>query len=210
MKRFIRKIQKRNSTEQHQLKTSTSYNRYPEIFKVVATLPENSNPVKILSFGCSSGEECISQKEYFSDYEIVGVDVNPIVLDQARKNNSDINIKFLQSTDKNIAKYGPYDIIYCMSVLCKWPESKDLEDISGIYQFSDFEKRIEYLNQYLKPGGCLVLYNTNFRFSDCKLYQEYKTYALDIKDSGFVHKFDSNHKRLKTPYNEIIFIKGKN
>jgi trans-aconitate methyltransferase len=168
---------------------------------------DKNKKINTLSFGCSSGEECFSQKEYFDKYEVVGADICPMALEEAKKNNTNPNISFFQSTDKNISKNGPYDIIYCMSVLCRWPDSKGLEDITEVYKFSDFEKRLEFLHKNLNPQGCLVLYNTNFRFSDSVLYDQYDHLKLDVENGGFVHKFDVNNKRVHAPYKEIIFKK---
>ena len=51
----------------HQLVDWTAPNRYPEIFAAAAAAAR-----RILSFGCSTGEECVSLAEYFPKAEIIG------------------------------------------------------------------------------------------------------------------------------------------
>jgi chemotaxis methyl-accepting protein methylase len=48
----------------------TAPNRYPEIF--AAAVAAAAAARRILSFGCSTGEECVSLAEYFPKAEIIG------------------------------------------------------------------------------------------------------------------------------------------
>lgn len=54
----------------HQLVDWTAANRYPEIFAAAAAAAPDAR--RILSFGCSTGEECVSLAEYFPKAEIIG------------------------------------------------------------------------------------------------------------------------------------------
>jgi len=118
----------------HQRKISTSYNRYPEIFEVTRNYSNSKfpNPRDILSFGCSTGEECFSLREYFPAARIIGTDINKSNLKICNNKNFDKNIKFIYSNSENLLKENPYDLIFCMSVLCRWPDTKNIDDISSI------------------------------------------------------------------------------
>ena len=46
--------------------TTTLYNRYPKVFQEIKDIV--IDPKNILSFGCSTGEECITMQElYFTN-----------------------------------------------------------------------------------------------------------------------------------------------
>ncbi len=182
----------------HQKNNTTEYNRYPEIFKVCKSYFKGKKP-KILSFGCSTGEECWSLTHYFPYSKITGVDIDKDVLFKAELRNHHINIEYTTELK------GKYDIIFCMSVLCKWEDTKDNIDISSIYHFKQFEEQIIELDKHLSKGGLLVIYNANFRLKDTLIYEKYKSYKKI--QSGFVTKFRSDNKVLGIDDFETIFIK---
>jgi len=108
----------------------TYFDRYPRIFLTVSRLSRGmpDNPLKILSFGCSTGEEaaCLSRK-YFTNDRVIGLDTNISALENAKSNYSpDERISFELSTEQSLFANGPYNIIFAMSVLCRWPEAHDL------------------------------------------------------------------------------------
>jgi hypothetical protein len=62
----------------HQISAKTAFNRYPQIFAGAAHAAPNAR--RILSFGCSTGEECATLKMYFPQAKVVGADLNPVSL----------------------------------------------------------------------------------------------------------------------------------
>ena len=81
----------------HQIPNKTSLDRYPEIFAAaVAAVPEAR---RILSFGCSTGEECVTLASYFPGALIVGTDINPLNLLKAMKHRND-RIRFVYAIDR--------------------------------------------------------------------------------------------------------------
>src|SRR5262245_15793576 len=98
----------------HQGPNRTALNRYPEVFAAAAAAAPDAR--RILSFGCSSGEECVTLAEYFPKAEIVGADINPVILLQARKYRSD-RIRFVYASDRILSGLGGFDAIFCMAVL---------------------------------------------------------------------------------------------
>src|SRR3989339_2271176 len=102
--KFLKNLKKQKI---HQVKNSTSFDRYPEIFFVTKKYFddnfENKN-IHILSFGCSTGEECFSLRKYFPNAKIIGVDINEENIIKCRANNTDKKISFYLSNKKNISK----------------------------------------------------------------------------------------------------------
>lgn len=180
----------------HQISNHTEKNRYPEIFKYAAYLTiKNQNIPDILSFGCSSGAECHTLRSYFNNGNIVGYDIFKHNIKRANKKNNDNNIHF--TSEWTHVSQLKYDIVFLMTVLCRSPHTSNKNDCSKIYSFNQFENQILLLNEVIKTGGLLVIYNANFRFTDTKLSQRYK--AIEIPgygDSGIVPKFDRNNKLL--------------
>jgi hypothetical protein len=167
-----------------------------------ATLPA------ILSFGCSTGEECFSIREYFPYARIFGTDIDRLNISIAKRRNKDQNIIFFHNKEVDVRLFGPYDIIFCLSVLCRWNETAFVTDCSAIYPFNKFEGVLRMLSDNLRDGGLLVLYNSNFRFEDSSLILNYVTIDTPtIADSGFVHKFDKNNRKIHDKHQSIVFQK---
>ena len=190
---------------QHQISNATQYNRYPEVFNECVKYFGQRVP-KILSFGCSDGREVQTlRKLYFKDSYIDGVDISEKMIENCNKLKLDDKISFYKSED--FKKTG-YDLIYCMSVLCRWPQTSALEDCSKEYTFEQFESQLLELDSLLNKDGLLVVYNSNFLFSDSVLNNKYKALeSNELKGSGFVKKFDKNNKAISKTYKHSIFIK---
>lgn len=98
---------------------TTFDDRYPEISNFVREQIGDGVNVRILSIGCSTGEEVFSARRYFSQPTIAGLDINPF-------NIAVCNFRLLKSGDRRI-KYSvarstaaqaiaSYDAIFAMSV----------------------------------------------------------------------------------------------
>ena len=183
---------------QHQIHTTTEINRYPKIFNYIAA--NYSNIKNILSFGCSSGEECVTLRGYFKFSNVYGVDSNKIILNEAINKNND-NFIYYSHTIDDIPKV---DCIFAMSVFCKHPESFNLK-FNNIYNFSSFNEEIKKLDSKLKSNGIFVIYNSNYFFSDTDVYNNYSFIEYDF-EKEFVKKFDKNglESNLKSP---IMFLR---
>ncbi len=205
IKKNFRKIFK----DQHQLTSTTAEDRYPELFGEVVRLSTNSQFVsKILSYGCSTGEECFTLKKYFPSATIIGVDINKSNLRKAEQKNSSEGIYFRFSNDENIVSGGKYQIIFCLSVLCRWEDTKFVKNCASIYPFEKFESSVEFLSNQLDVGGLLVVYNSNFRFEDTLSSKKFEIINTpSVIDSGFVKKFKSNNDELNESHVHCIYRK---
>jgi SAM-dependent methyltransferase len=189
-----------------QVATWTANNRYPGIFRTVRRrISAKMGPdlgeekLRILSFGCSTGSEVSTLRSYFPDATIYGCDINESALKAASEVLFLDEAMLFKSSPEKIAKYGPFDIIFAMSVLCRFPESMELrsENLNSIYQFSDFERTVNVLTQSLRKGGILCLYNTNYSFLHLPISKSFRIVRSPlIGTSGFVDRFDASGTRL--------------
>ena len=127
-----------------QTAATTFMDRHPDIFEFLKTQYGDKN-IRIMSFGCSTGEECFSLRKYLPNARIIGVDINPKSIEIAKKNNlCDEKIDFITSSADELKKLEGFDAILGLSVLCKNPEAQELQNISSIYPFYRFNHVISY------------------------------------------------------------------
>jgi SAM-dependent methyltransferase len=175
----------------------TRYDRYPAIF-AAAKAASGPEPLRILSFGCSTGEEPRTLAEkYFPSSRILGVDVAPEVLAAARARTQDLaNVSIAASDAASVAASGLYDLVFAMSVLCRNPAPKDWSE----YPFARFEARVAELTALLKPGGVLALANTNYRLTQSRLIRFYDLIVEpEARDPGQVWRLAPDGSVLEMP-----------
>jgi chemotaxis methyl-accepting protein methylase len=162
----------------------------------------------LLSFGCSTGEECFTLRKYFPKAKIIGADIRKSNLRRAIKNKKDDRTHFIFSNPDNIKLNGPYDIIFCLSVLCRWNDTEFVNNCKEIYPFTKSDETISMLANNLKNGGLLVIYNSNFRFEDATAYFQFQNIPTrSLPNSGFVHKFDNSNNKTSNVHNNIVLQK---
>lgn len=185
--------------KQNQFSHATKYNRYPEYFTEVKKIVTSEYSIpSILSFGCSDGSEMKSLSDiYFKESKIDGIDISKRLIDYNNKNNKNSKLKYTH--DSNDLK--KYDLIFCMSVLCVWPES------AGSYYFADFEQVINDIDSHLNIGGYLCIYNSKYTFTDTIVSKNYITINTMIKNTGFVQKYSKEGIPISSPY--YLFKKVK-
>lgn len=131
--------------------TDTRASRYPLTFLEAARLTKNL-PVRILSYGCSVGHEVVALKEIFPPgSKVVGYDQNESALLEASKRDpgGEYTLDF---------PTGPFDIVFCMSVLCVHPLNADRKAL----KLKDFEANVRAISNILAPGGLFVLFNSQY------------------------------------------------
>jgi hypothetical protein len=151
----------------HQFSAVTAFDRYPTLFTALAG---RIRPRRLLSFGCSTGEECATARTYWPNAEVVGVDVNEESLAAARCRVP--GVRFLQA--RLLPDLGRFDLVLALSVLCRHRDTKDQTDISAIYPFQMFAEAVGRLVAAVASRGVLVVVNANYRFEDT-------THATDFR-----------------------------
>jgi SAM-dependent methyltransferase len=160
----------------HQISNKTAFDRYPQIFTAAAAAYPNAR--HILSFGCSTGEECATLKLYFPYAKILGADVNPLNLWRARRRyGSNGSIRFTYAAHQALTSSGPFDAIFCLTVLRDTRLDKR-PSVREAYPFDRFDERVRFLHSLLKPGGLLIFYGNMYRFRDTSVASEYEVVPL--------------------------------
>ena len=185
---YYQLFSKSKKTPYYQIETTTKINRYSKIFAEAAKhLDANS---VILSFGCSSGEECQSLAMCSPGAEIVGTDINSFMISEAKRKNINPKISYL-SIEEIIDSQRMFDAIFACSVLCRWPESKFLNDLSRTFSYESFVEIIDLLDSLLEKNGLLIIINSNYKFEDTETYERYESMSSpNSRLSTFIHQFD--------------------
>lgn len=173
--------------------------RYPDIFAACKEFfdKQNRENIRILSYGCCTGEEVVTLRKYFPKAEIIGAEINRHSLKVCRKRRLDKDIHFVYSTPKNISKYGPFDAVFCMAVLERLPmyvEKKHITDLSDMYPFEKYNEQIHEIDGYVKNKGLLIAHFSHYDLMDTDLASKYSEYE-EHGYKGIV--FDVNSKMKK-------------
>lgn len=211
--RYIQRIKYNKPKNLFQPYNTTKFDRYPGIFAFISKkLQDVPNP-RILSFGCSTGEEVFSLRQYFPGIEIVGIDINPRNIAVCRKKlahyeDSLIHFKLSGSSENEPESF--YDAIFCMSVFRHGDlGASNAASCDHLIRFDEFEKMVADLCRCLMPGGYLIIRNSNFRFEDTIAAAKFDV-MLRIKENfrADTPLYGPDNKRLPDiPYNDVIFYK---
>ncbi len=149
---------------------STRIDRYPHIFAFVQSQLNAEFERRILSFGCSTGEEVYSLRRYFPRASIKGLDINPGNIAACKSLKiamMDDAIAFEVADSTQAERAASYDAIFCMAVLRHGAlASPGVARCDHLIRFEDFAYMIEDFVRCLKPGGLFVIRHSNFRVRD--------------------------------------------
>jgi hypothetical protein len=189
--------------ELHQTTPYTAEDRYPELMKLTAEL--RPDPERILSFGCSTGEELATLRHYFPSAEIVGAEIN------ARSRRIAVR-RF--ASDGRIAVVPPgkversFDIVFALAVFQREPHKiaeMEVEDLTAHYPFERFDEAVGDLVDRLEPGGLLCVINAHYPVEAASAFAKLET----VEGSPFMHPplFGRDGRRLADPESRTIFRK---
>jgi 2-polyprenyl-3-methyl-5-hydroxy-6-metoxy-1,4-benzoquinol methylase len=130
----------------HQIYTFTALDRYPDLFtecrRYFLNFQNNPEP-KILSFGCSTGEEVYTLGTYMPFAIIVGIDINQWCINQCRKKNIHSKHFFYNRNSTDFENSKDFDAIFCMAVLQRTENRTSANNSVAIgYTFSKFESEV--------------------------------------------------------------------
>lgn len=159
----------------------TEVDRHPALFGLCHALVGDGADRRLLSFGCSTGEEVFSLRRYFPAARITGLDVDKRRLRFARRHlargGGDSGMSFVAGYDARAAE-GLYDVILCLSVFRHgWLQGGPLDRCDAWIRFADFERVVTGLAHRVKPGGLLALFHGNFRFADTSVSADFDRVA---------------------------------
>jgi trans-aconitate methyltransferase len=195
-----------------QHRNNTRRDRYPEIFRKLQSELGRDSDVRILSFGCSTGEEVFTLRDYFPNAILKGIDVNGANIarcNRALEEAPDARIQFQLADSTAFETSQTYDAVLCMAVL----RDGRLQDpamvrCDPLLFFADFERTIGDFCRCLKPGGILAVRHANFRVRDTQAARGLETiFSADFQNRS-ASIFDSNNRLLPGEiYSETLFRK---
>ncbi len=188
----------------------TEMHRYPELFE---RLSERLGPhARVLSFGCSTGEEIRTLQEVAPGWRVDGVE-----LDDARRATAAASGPGQYFARAEEAPAETYDAVLALSVLCRYPYLDD-----GYLSFEAVRQACEALDARLLPGGLLVAFNAQYDVREalpryvgvdlglCRGAEGFAPDAMIVGDpgSGFVPKLTPEGRPLEAPV-PLAFVKWK-
>ena len=193
----------------HQSTVQTRMDRYPEIFSVCHDYFAAKADLRILSYGCATGEEVLTLRRYFPSAFITGAELNRGCLAVARKHRVDDRILFLEPDPGAILQRGPFDAIFCMAVLQRTPmrvAAAGIGSLKSIYPFEKFDRKVTELDSWLKKDGLLVVHHSQYSLMDAAVGSKFVPLetAKNIFSPG--PRFDRRSVRCDVPANSV-FVK---
>lgn len=198
----------------HQIYTYTAIDRYPDLFTETAKYfqVQNNPAPKILSFGCSTGEEVFTLGNYMPSATIIGIDINQWCVNQCRKKNNHPKHFFYNRNSGEFENSKDFDAIFCMAVLQRTENRTSVNNsVATGYTFSKFESEVMVLHKKLKAGGLFIIDEADFSFLDTRCADNYE--PLQFENNQILKKrplFDKNNqKQAESQLLHRIFLKVK-
>jgi hypothetical protein len=183
----------------------TEWNRYPQLFTALREALIDVPAPKILSFGCSTGEEILSLRTYIPAAQLAGIDLNAHRVATARRRIADASVRLWTAGSVGETGAGQFDAVTCLSVLHRretvhnWPA-----DPTPFMSFATFEAAILDLDAHVRPGGILLLDHMSFRFSDTSVAASYTPVRVASAhiEGRPLKRYDRNNQPILVPASE--------
>jgi SAM-dependent methyltransferase len=189
--------------EVHQTTPQTAEDRYPELFDLAARLEPEAR--RILSFGCSTGEELAALRRRFPSAKIVGAEINGRSRRiAARRFRRDPGVAVVAPSGIE----GSFDIVFALAVLQREPHKvaeTGIEDLSHHYPFERFDAAARDLVGRLRCGGLLCVTNAHYRIEDSSAAKELKPVRESPAADGLL--FGPDGRRLGRTAARTMFRK---
>jgi SAM-dependent methyltransferase len=180
----------------------TRADRYPPLFRAARTYLEGREALRLLSFGCATGEEIATLARYFPGALLKGIDINPAAIASARAAHPAAVFAVAGSTEAEPSE--TYDAIFCLAVL----RHGDLGQArparcDALIRFADFARLTADFVRCLKSGGLLAIRHSNFRFEDTAAASAF-TPLLRAPRLAATPKYGPDNARLPDEAHEIV------
>lgn len=192
----------------------TEEDRYPELFQEAARRLADIERPKVLSFGCSTGEEVFTLRSHLPTAQIKGLDIsrwNIAVCQRKLRSAPDEAVAFQRAGTTLQEPDAAYDAIFCMAVLRRGRlTTQRPERCDPHISFARFETCVTDLSRCLRVGGLLFIEHSNFRFGDLALASDFETIArvsLDGRAERYPIYGRDNRLLADAAYGEVGFRK---
>lgn len=186
----------------HQSTPDTWEERYPQLFELAAKLDPSAE--RILSFGCSTGEELVSLRRRFPQAEIVGVEINA----RSRRIAATRVARDPRSSVHARVPHGEFDVIFALAVLQREPHKiaeMNVEDLSAYYAFDKFDAAVARLVDRLRSGGLLCVQHSHYRIEDSSVASDLEPIQRSPPLQGIL--FGRSGRRLDGATGRTLFRK---
>lgn len=193
--------------------TNTWTDRHPLLFAATASHLDDVARPRLLSFGCSTGQEVFTLTHYLPHAQIDAVDINPACIARARRDarrRSDWTaVTFSCASRPDPAREAYYDAVLCLSVLRHGRLEAEMPgSCNDIMPFERFAATINQLDRALRPGGLLVLWGCHFRFLDTVVARRYRVLRVPAVRPQAAPFYGPDDSRLTVrSYSDFLFQK---
>jgi SAM-dependent methyltransferase len=196
----VLRLPRREMPGRFQAYSHTVPDRYPWLFEFARSKLADDPNTRLLSFGCSRGDEVFSLRKYFSSAVIKGIDIDAQNVSLARLRSINMRaVSFVTAADTQAEASGSYDAIFCLAVLCLGDlTNSGAQRCDPYLNFADFNRVVADFSRCLRPGGILILHTTNFRFSDSTVAEDFEV-ILEAEPAQLAPDvlFDRNNRLLQ-------------
>ena len=185
---------------------TTWEDRYPAIFVALRDRLGARAAARLLSFGCSTGEEVAALRAYLPNASIKGVDISPerIAICRARFAREEGGRTQFEVAESGRAEPdGGYDAVLAMAVFRHGQLGDYAVQTNRIIAFDRFEREVTELARAVRHGGYLIVRHSNFRFADTTVAAGFDA-VLDAP--CITPLFDRNGARLPDQLREAVMF----
>jgi SAM-dependent methyltransferase len=195
---------------QFQPYTHTLPDRYPWLFRFAAAAVADAPDTRLLSFGCSKGDEVFALRRYFPRAAIKGIDIDWRNIARCRA-RAPRGFELAVAADTRSEPAESYDAIFCLAVLCHGDLTKvAAECCEPFVRFADFDAMISDFARCLKSGGVLFLHTANFRFRDSSVAAGFEPiFEAPPEEMAPDAQFGRDNRRLGETDRAVAFYKRK-
>lgn len=174
--------------------------RHHELFSALRDGLADIPRPRILSFGCSTGEEILTLRSCIPHAELAGIDINHHRLKEARSKTRDRSIRFWVAGSVGETDAGTFDAITCLNVLHRpqtlhrWPA-----DPRPYLSFATFDRAVLDLDRALRPGGILVIDFMSFNFTETVVAGNYAAIVIAVTPGEPMKRYDRNNQPILVP-----------
>lgn len=190
----------------------TAMDRYPEVFRAASQLLSTSGgTLRLLSWGCSTGEEVLTLRRYFPTAHIVGVDINPWNVVIARwRCRRDPRARIVRTGRVEGVPAGEFEVVFCMAVLRNGRIGQDAVTCRPFLRFTDVDQMVSTLAARLPSGGLLAVEHCQFRLSDLGVYADFHVIHVPGRHSApqAMH-FGKDDRRLPAGVDQEVLLRRR-
>lgn len=203
-----------------QISGDTGDDRYPKIFRFVRDAVGDGRDVRLLSFGCATGEEVFTLRRYFPRAAVDGVDINPYRIRACRarwrREGHDPRVRFTVAGSAGAIPPGRYDAIFCLAVLRHGGLRHGSQDepaprCDHLICFEDAARLVGELARRLRPDGLLAIAHSNFRFTDMPVSTEFEVVLTRDSDTAALRPplYGPDNRLLPgVVYHDLVFVRA--